>query len=110
MNEERGWILGYLEAKGCFSYNKVVTKRRIYQNPAFFLTHKGKETLLLLKEITGLGEVKKAGGLYRWEVRRKKEVIELMELLERGFRTPPKIQQYEKWREDVLQWKQRGRP
>jgi hypothetical protein len=108
--EERGWILGYLEAKGCFSHNRVTSRNGTYQNPAFFLTHKEKEILLLLKEKTGLGEVRKAGGLYRWEVRRKKEVMELMEILERGFRTPAKLRQYEKWRESVLQWKQRGRP
>jgi hypothetical protein len=107
--EERGWILGYLEAKGCFSHNKVVAKGVSYWNPAFFLTHKEKEVPLLLRELTGLGEVRRAGGLYRWEVRRKREVVELMELLEGGFRTPSRRQQYERWREDVLQWKQRGR-
>ncbi len=106
---EKDWILGYLEAKGCFTTNRVVAGRRSYQNPAFFLTQMEKETLLFLREATGLGEVKKVGNLYRWEVRKKREVVALMEFLEGGLRTPSKIRQYEKWKENVLQWKQRGR-
>lgn len=101
--------MGYLEAKGCFAVNKVVVGGKVYQNPAFFLTQKERETLLLLKEATGLGEVRRAGALHRWEVRKKREVIALMEFLEGGLRTPTKIRQYGRWRESVLQWKQRGR-
>lgn len=108
-NMEREWILGYIEAKGCFTTNKVVMGNRVYQNPVFFLTQKEKETLLFLKEATGLGEVKKTGGLHRWEVRKKREVIALMEFLEGGFRTTHRARQFEKWKEGVLQWKQRGR-
>lgn len=99
-----------MEAKGCFSHNRVVTKRGLYQNPAFFVTHREKEPLLLLKEKTGLGEVRRAGGLFRWEVRRKAEVMELLDLLEGGLRLPSKIRQYERWKREVLQWKQRGIP
>lgn len=106
---EKDWILGYLEAKGCLTLNRIRTKDRLYQNPAFFLSQREKEPLLLLRELTGLGEVRKVGRLYRWEIRKKEEVTALMEFLEGGFRTPAKQKQYEKWKEAVLQWKQRGR-
>ncbi|MEM2535781.1 MAG: LAGLIDADG family homing endonuclease [Candidatus Hadarchaeales archaeon] len=107
--KERDWILGYLEAKGSFTFNMGRMKDKLYQNPVFFLSQKEREPLLLLRDLTGLGEVRKVGGLYRWEIRKKKEVIMLVEFLEGGFRTPAKQRQYEKWKEAVLQWKQRGR-
>lgn len=106
MNDE--WAGGYIEAKGCFTFNRVVTKTGIYRNPVFFLTQKERDPLFLLQEITGLGEVKKAGGLFRWEVRKKGEVVKLMEFLEGKIKTPVRLRQYEEWKKGVLQWKQRG--
>jgi len=43
------------------------------------------------------------------EIRRKAETVQLAEFLEGKFKSEFRVQQFERWRQQVLQWKSRGR-
>jgi hypothetical protein len=114
---DKGWIIGFTEARGVFTKNKIKIKRKtkkgekvyLYSNPTFYLVNKDSSALEVARALLGLGKVKKHGPVFHLEIRRKAESIRLAEFLEGRFRSELRAQQFEAWRQQVLQWKSRGR-
>ena len=114
---DKGWIIGFIEARGVFTRNKIKIRRKtkkgekiyIYSNPAFYLVSKDISALEVARTLLGLGKVKKHGPVFHLEIRRKAESIRLAEFLDGRFRSEFRIQQFEAWKQQVLQWKSRGR-
>jgi hypothetical protein len=117
MNEEEAWIIGFIEASGCFTKNKLKIGRKTkngikiyrYFVPVFFLVNQDVSALEIARRILGLGRVARHGRSYRLEIRRKREVMRLVRLLDGRLRSDGKKQQFEEWKRLVLQWKRRGR-
>lgn len=114
---DKGWITGFIEARGVFTRNKIKIRRKtkkgekiyLYLNPTFYLVNKDISALEVVRALLGLGKVKKHGPVFHLEIRRKAESIRLAEFLEGRFRSELRDQQFEAWRQQVLQWKSRGR-
>jgi len=114
---DKGWIAGFIEAKGAFTKNRIKIRRETkkgekiyrYSNPTFYLVSKDISALEVARALLGLGKVKKHGPVFHLEIRRKAESIRLAEFLEGRFRSEFRIQQFEAWKQHVLQWKSRGR-
>ena len=114
---DKGWIIGFIEARGVFTRNKIKIRRKTkkgekiytYSNPAFYLVSKDISALEVARALLRLGKVKKHGPVFHLEIRRKAESIQLAEFLDGMFRSELRIQQFEAWKQHVLQWKSRGR-
>ncbi|MFN4133015.1 MAG: hypothetical protein ACK4GQ_01410 [Candidatus Hadarchaeales archaeon] len=106
-----------MEENASFTVNKIKIARKTsfglkiyrYENPAFFLLAKDKVSLEIVKQLLGMGKVAKHGGIFHLAIRRKSDCARLVEFLEGKLRSEVKRGQFEKWKEKVLQWKERGR-
>ncbi|MEW6222144.1 MAG: hypothetical protein AB1476_02320 [Candidatus Hadarchaeota archaeon] len=115
--KDKWWIVGFIESKGVFTKNKIKIRQKTekgdkkyeYTNPAFYLVSKDISALEIMSELLGLGQIKKHGPISHLEVRRKGETIRLAEFLKDNFKSEIRRQQFERWRQMVLQWKGRGR-
>lgn len=111
------WVVGFIDATGCFTQNEIKIARKTeketkiyrYSNPVFFITNNDPSPLEIIRRTLRVGKVVKVKGYFRFEVRRKGEVLKLTSLLEGRLRSEEKQRAFEKWKQWVLQWKSRGR-
>ena len=113
---EEGWIVGFIEGEGSFTVNPLEIKRRgkkekcyRYFNPVFYLVQKEREIPERIRNLLGVGRINRHGPYFRLSVRKKSEVIKLMEFLDGKLKSRPKTRQFERWKEKVLEWKSRAR-
>ena len=110
---EEGWIVGFIDGEGSFTVNPLEIekgeKRYRYFNPVFYLVQKERDVLERMKNLLGVGRINRHGPYFRLSVRKKFEVIKLMEFLDGKLKSGLKIRQFERWKEKVLEWKSRAR-
>ncbi|MEM3402577.1 MAG: hypothetical protein QXH08_05090 [Candidatus Hadarchaeales archaeon] len=114
---DKGWIIGLVEENASFTVNKIKIARKTnfgikiyqYENPAFFLLARDRVPLEIAKQLLGMGKVVKHGGIFHLVIRKKVDCLRLVEFLDGKLRSEMKRSQFEKWKEKVLQWKERGR-
>lgn len=107
-----GWITAFVEIKGVFTTSKLKIKRitgkgeKIYQysNPVFYADSKDEFPLETARRILGVGKVVRRGNLYRLEIRKKEDLVRLVEILSDRV-GGAKGEKFERWKERVLQWK-----
>ena len=111
-----GWIIGFIESKGVFTKNKIKIKREtktgvkkyIYSNPAFYLVNKDRSALEVIRNRLGIGKIDQHGTVFHLGVRKKSDILRLAEFLDGKFKSKSRIQQFERWKEQVLEWKSRA--
>jgi hypothetical protein len=114
---DEGWIVGFVESKGVFTKNTIRIKRKTktgtkkykYVNPVFYLVSKDKSALEIIKVRLGVGKIDQHGVVFHLGVRKKSEVLRLVEFLDGEFKSEIRTQQFERWKEQVLEWKSRAR-
>jgi len=115
--EDKSWVIGFIEASGCFTKNELKIARKCekgikiyrYSNPVLFLVNKDFSALEIARRILRVGKISKHGSSFRLEVRRKDEVLQMVNLLDNQLRSEEKKRKFEEWKKLVLQWKSRGR-
>lgn len=113
---DEGWIVGFIESEGVFTKNTIKIKRKTktgtkkyhYVNPAFYLVNKDKSALEIIKGRLGVGKIDQHGVVFHLGVRKKSEVLRLVEFLDGKFKSEIRTQQFERWKEQVLEWKSRA--
>lgn len=113
---ELDWLAGFLDACGCFTKNKLKIVRKTenrlkiyrYQNPVLFVVNNDPSPLEIVRRMIGGGKIIRIGGSYRLEVRRKQDVLRVVELIDGRLRSFKKKEVFEKWKWLVFQWKQRS--
>lgn len=111
-----GWIVGFIESEGVFTTNTIKIRRKTklgvkkyqYTNPTFYLVSKDKSALEIIKDLLQMGKVNRHDTIFHLGIRRKTEVIRLAEFLEGKFKSEFRAQQFERWKEQVLEWKSRA--
>ncbi len=111
-----GWIVGFIESEGFFTQNTIKitrkSKKRLlkykYINPAFFLVSKDISALEAAKGILGMGKIKEHGSIFHLEIRRKDDLLRLVNFLDGKLKSSARTQQFERWKQMVLQWKSRS--
>jgi len=122
MNNDRtdfdsGWIIGFIEGEGSFTVNVVEHKRKTksgmkyyrYPNPAFFLVNKDRTALEKIRNFLGMGKINRHGNYFHLDIRRKSETLRLVNFLDGKMKSELRVQQFEKWKKRVLEWKARVR-
>lgn len=112
---EEGWIVGFIEGEGSFTVNPLEieregkrVKRYRYLNPVFYLVKREREIPERIGNLLGVGRINRHGPYFRLSVRKKSEVIKLMEFLDGKLVSGLKRQQFERWKQKVLEWKSRA--
>jgi hypothetical protein len=113
---DNGWVVGFIESEGVFTKNKIKIRRKTksgpkkyqYTNPAFYLVSKDKAALEIVRGHLGMGKINRHGPIFHLGVRKKSEVIRLVEFLDGKFKSRIRTQQFERWKEQVLEWKSRA--
>ena len=113
---EKGWIIGFIESEGVFTKNTIKIKRKTkfgvkkytYVNPAFYLVNKDKSALEIIKRRLNMGKIDRHDSVYHLGVRKKSEVLSLVEFLDGKFKSEFRAQQFERWKERALEWKSRA--
>lgn len=111
-----GWVVGFIESEGVFTKNKIKIKRKTktglkkyqYTNPAFYLVSQDKTPLEIVKGHLGSGKINRHGTIFRLSVRKKSEVLRLVEFLDGKFKSAHRIQQFGRWKKQALEWKSRA--
>lgn len=114
---DRGWITGFIECDGTFTTNIIRFKRETrtktrqyqYRNPAFYLVQKDRRVLEKIRDLLEMGKINHHGTLFHLDIRKKSDVIRLVEFLDGKIKSELKAQQFEKWKRWVLEWKSRVR-
>lgn len=113
---DKGWVIGFIEGRGSFTVNIVKFRRETksgvkhyrYVNPAFYLVQKDRGVLEKVKSLLRMGKINRHGTLFHLDIRKKTETIRLVEFLDGKIKSESKAQQFEKWKEKVLEWKSRA--
>lgn len=104
------WLAGFIDGEGCFQIQKG-SGRGYFCNLCVSLRDDDRPVLELICATTGLGKVRQTygergvrGGVATWQVHRKAECVELVELFDRFPLRAKKARDYVLWREAVLEW------
>lgn len=116
-NEDKCWIIGFIDSSGCFTKNEIKIVKKSdkgikiyrYSNPVFLLVNKDLSALETVRRILKAGKITKQHHSFMLQIRKKGEVLRMIELLDGQLRSEEKKQKFEKWKRLVLQWKSRGR-
>ena len=114
---DRGWIIGFIEGEGTFTVNVIGYKRKTmtetrqyrYQNPAFYIVQKDRKVLEKIRDFLGMGKINRHGNLFHLDIRKKSDVLRLVEFLDGKMKSESKTQKFERWKKRVLEWKSRVR-
>jgi len=114
---DSGWTIGFIEGGGSFTVNVIKHKRKTksgmkcyrYSNPAFFLVNKDRTALEKIRDFLGMGKINRHGNYFHLDIRRKSETLRLVNFLDGKMKSELRVQQFEKWKKRVLEWKARVR-
>ncbi|MEM3420753.1 MAG: hypothetical protein QXT02_05065 [Candidatus Hadarchaeum sp.] len=114
---DKGWVVGFIESEGVFTTNTIKIRRKTksglknyrYRNPAFYLVSRDRSALEIVKWILKAGKIGRHGTIFHLSVRRKDECLGLAKFLEGRLKSTLRVQQFERWRQLVLEWKLRAR-
>jgi hypothetical protein len=113
---DKGWIVGFIESNGVFTKNTIKIKRETksgikkycYVNPTFYIVNKDKSALETIRGYLKMGKINRHGTIFHFGVRKKSETLRLAELLDGKFKSELRSQQFERWKERVMEWKSRA--
>ncbi|MGC8817143.1 MAG: LAGLIDADG family homing endonuclease [Candidatus Hadarchaeum sp.] len=108
--------MGFIESEGVFTINTIKIRKKTkkgqknyqYHNPAFYLVSRDRSALEIVKQILGMGKINRHGVIFHLNIRRKDECIALVNFLEGRLKSAFRAEQFEKWRQLVLEWKLRA--
>jgi hypothetical protein len=111
-----GWITGFIESGGVFTKNTIKIKRKTksgvkkyyYVNPTFYIVNKDKSALETIRGYLKMGKINHHGAIFHFDVRKKSETLRLVEFLNGKFKSELRSQQFERWKERVMEWKSRA--
>jgi hypothetical protein len=112
----KGWIVGFIENKGVFTKNTIKIKRKTknglkfyhYVNPAFYLVSSDISALEIAKVLLGMGKVSRHGSIFHLEIRRKDDLLKLVDFLQGKLKSQACERRFENWKQRVLEWKSRA--
>jgi hypothetical protein len=113
---DNGWIVGLIETKGLFTRNTIKIKRETkkgvkfyrYVNPALYIANTDVSALEAARQILQMGKIIKYGQVFHLQIRRKDELLKIVRFLQGKLKSRRRQQQFELWRQMVLQWKSRA--